>query len=88
MQFQTYIPLRIANVLIADEISVQAFVSMDVNNSAWLEEFWVENLDGTAPLKIAFNSAALAEKLIWNELHSLVWAAIEDDVKDALLEAA
>lgn len=88
MQFQTYIPLRIANVLIADEISVQAFVATDCNGDPFLEEIWIENLDGTAPLKLTDSECNHSKKSLWNDLAPLAWGAVKGDVSDAILEAA
>ena len=88
MQFQAYIPFRIANVLIADEISVDAFIDTDCNGDPFLKEIWIENLEGKPPLKLSRKDNDPAKAALWADLSAPAWEAVKGDVSDAMLEAA
>lgn len=81
-QFSTYIPFRIDDVLIAEEVACEVFVELDCNDEPRVEEIWIENLDGKHPLKLF-----PADKL-FKELEREAWEAVRGDVQDAMQEAA
>ncbi len=81
LQYSTHIPLRINTVLIADEVSAEVFVDIDINDEPFVSEIWIENLDGRRPL-------VLSKGTLFDQLCGPAWSAVADDVKDDLLEAA
>lgn len=88
MQFDTYIPLRISGVLVAEEIGVSVFVETDINGEPYVEELWIDNLDKKAPLKLCGSECNHEKRALWLNLSPIAWEAVKGDVADAMLEAA